>query len=180
MLLCARDSAVLLIDAQERLAPAVAERDQVVGNIVRLLQAARRLEVPLLASEQYRKGLGETLPELSAWVEAADRLEKLSFSCLGEPAYRARLAALGRRQLVLAGMETHVCVLQTALDLRREGHEVYVVADACGSRSAANKQAGLDRMARAGVEVVTTEMVVFEWLERAGSEAFREIAKLIK
>lgn len=180
MLLRAGSSALLVIDVQERLAPAIAERDSVVGNAGRLLKAARRLTVPALASEQYPHGLGPLVHELDRLVPHDARLEKTAFSCMGEPAFSDRFLSLGREQAVLLGMETHVCVLQTALDLVATGVRTYVVADACGSRTVENKRAGLERMARAGVEVVTTEMVLFEWLGRAGTDAFRDLLGLIK
>ena len=176
-----RDRSVLLvIDVQERLAPATAEPDRVIANCAVLMKAAARLDVPVLVSEQYPKGLGPTVGALRGLAADADIYPKLHFSCADDPGYRARLDALGRRQAILAGMETHVCVLQTALGAKAIGYQVAVVGDAVSSRAPDNKAAALARMAANGIEVVTTEMIVFEWLGQAGTEAFRELSALIK
>jgi nicotinamidase-related amidase len=173
-------SALLVVDVQERLAAAMADRAGTVRRVSILLRSAERLGVPLLASEQYPKGIGHLVTELAGLLERSAVVEKTHFSCLAEPGFAERFAALGRRQAVVCGMETHVCVLQTAVALQHAGYETFVVADACSSRTPSDKSAGLARMARAGVTVVTTEMVVFEWLHRAGSEAFRDLLGLIK
>lgn len=180
MLLRGARSALVLIDLQKRLVPAVAGHEQAVRNARILMRAAARLEVPMLLTEQYPKGLGHVVPEIAELAPEGATLEKLCFAASGEHAFAERLCALGRRQVVLAGMETHVCVLQTALMLLEAGYEVFVAADAGGSRDPANKEAALARLGRAGVQVVTTEMVVFEWLQVAGTDAFRELSKLIK
>jgi nicotinamidase-related amidase len=180
MLLEADESVLCVIDVQERLAPATAEPDQVIAKTGLLMTAAARLDVPILVSEQYPKGLGPTVETLSKLAPDGSIYPKIHFSCSDDPDYRARLDGLGRRQAVLTGMEAHVCVLQTALGAQSAGYEVAVVADAVTSRDPANKAAALQRLAANGVEIVTTEMVVFEWLKAAGSDAFRELSKLIK
>lgn len=190
MLLSADRSALVVIDIQERLAPAVHAGERIVHNVTVLLRAARRLGVPVLATEQYPKGLGRTLPAVADHLPAehlpAEHLpgggviEKMHFGCVGEAAFNERLAGLDRRQIVLTGMEAHVCVLQTALGLVEQGLDVFIVADATSSRTAANAELGIERMRANGVEVVTTEMVVFEWLHKAGTPAFKELSRLIK
>lgn len=180
MLLDADKSVLCVIDVQERLAPATAEPDQVVEKTALLMTAAARLDVPILISEQYPKGLGRTVEALSELAPADAIHPKIHFSCTEDPDYRARLDGLGRAQAVLTGMEAHVCVLQTALGAQSAGYEVAVVADAITSRDPANKAAALARLAANGIEIVSTEMVVFEWLKAAGSDAFRELSKLIK
>lgn len=173
-------AALIVIDVQERLLPAMAGGEVVVTSIVRLLKGAALLDVPVLASEQYRKGLGPMVAPLAALLPDRARIEKIAFSCADEPRFVAPLEALGRNQVVLAGIEAHVCVLQTALDLKETGYHVFVVADAVASRVPSSRDAALARLARAGIHVVTTEMVLFEWLGRAGTDQFKQISALVK
>lgn len=178
MLIKAERSALLVIDIQEKLAPAMNGIERVVENTAILMRAARRLAVPLLVSEQYPKGLGATVAALAA--NHGEVVEKITFSCLGDEAFAARFDALGRDRAVIAGIEAHVCVLQTAMDLLDRGAAVFVVADATASRSPDNRSAALRRLRGAGAEIVTTEMVIFEWLGQAGTDEFKELSKLIK
>jgi nicotinamidase-related amidase len=181
MLMNSQTSVLMVVDVQDKLAAAMADRDETVRRVAMLLRGAARLEVPVVASEQYPAGIGHLVDEVDEVLPpTAAVIEKLHFSCLAEPGFSERLSALGRSRMVVCGMETHVCVLQTALDLLGAGYQVFVVADACSSRAAADKAAGLARMAQAGVSVVTSEMVLFEWLHEAGTEAFRDLLRLIK
>ncbi len=180
MLLSKDNSLVFVVDAQERLVPAMDEPDALIAQTVKLLHGAEILGVPRLASEQYPKGLGRTVAPVAALLDADSRIEKVCFSATGAPDVVERLKASGRTQIVLAGMETHVCVIQTAAHLRELGFSPYVVADAVASRRAFDKQIALQRMRHNGIEVVTTEMVLFEWLERAGSDLFRQVSALIR
>jgi nicotinamidase-related amidase len=173
-LLRAADSVLVVIDIQERLAAAMPSRDAVVRATGILLQTADLLKVPVLITEQYPKGLGATVAEVAAKLPAtAARIEKTCFSA-------ASVFPLDRPQVVLAGMEAHVCVLQTALELSAAGREVFVVADAICSRTEANCSNALGRMERAGVIVSNCESVVFEWLRDAAHEQFRVVSKLIR
>jgi nicotinamidase-related amidase len=175
-----RQSQMLIVDMQERLLPAIADAELVLKGCQRLTEAARRLGVPITVSEQYPQGLGTTVPGLNL---DATVLEKIEFSCTGNPALRDHLwrhRAEGRHHVVIAGIEAHVCVLQTAIDLSAEGADVFVVADAVGSRSVASAQLALERMRQAGVVVVNTEMVLFEWLQRADTPEFKDLLSLIK
>lgn len=144
-----------------------------------LLQAAALLEIPALYTEQYPKGLGHTLPELTPWLAANPRIEKTAFSCPAEPRFGQKLSN-DRPQIILAGMEAHICILQTALDLYASGHQVFVVEDAVLSRNPANKANALDRLRQAGVIVSNTESVVFEWLGKGEGDAFKQISRLIR
>ncbi len=180
MLMKADRSCLLVVDVQAKLAPAVAMSSRVIANTATLMKAAARLAVPVLVSEQYPKGLGSTVPELAELAPAEAIITKVDFSCMGEAAYARRFAELERDQAVIAGMEAHVCVLQTAMSLLGDGHQVYVVADAVSSRATGNAQAAIDRLDAAGAGIVTTEMVVFEWLGRAGTPEFKELSALIK
>ena len=176
MLIEAARSALLLIDLQARLAPAIHDTGTVQHNALWLLRLAQRLGVPAVATEQYPAGLGPTVAALAAQLAPADIVEKIHFSAVADGRLQGH-AAYARPQMVIAGTEAHVCVLQTALDLRAAGKEVFVVADAVGSRRPADRDLGLDRMRQAGCWIVSREMVAFEWLRRAGTETFRQISR---
>jgi nicotinamidase-related amidase len=170
----AADSALVVIDIQERLAAAMPARDSVVRATGILLEAAGRLNVPVLITEQYPKGLGATVPDVAVKLpEGSTRIEKTCFSASGA-------LVLTRPQVVLAGMEAHVCVLQTAVELAAAGREVFVVADAVCSRTEANYSNALARMSSAGIIITNTESVIFEWLRDAAHEHFRAISRLIR
>lgn len=180
MLLDRDRSLLMVIDIQERLAPAIAGAEAVIARTRLLLEAAARLGVPVLATEQYPKGLGPSDRRLDPLLEGATVLAKTSFSALGEPKVCDWLERSGRDQILLAGMETHICVLQTALALRAAGHMTAVIADAVGSRRPERKALGLERMAANGVELVESEMVLFEWLGEAGTPQFKELSRLVR
>jgi len=173
-------SALVLIDLQERLMPAIEGGEAVVCRSAILLQAARRLQVPVLATRQYPKGLGGLVAPFDEAVAPPECHDKLAFSGFAEDPARAALLGLERDQFVLAGVEAHVCVLQTALGLLAEGYGVAVVADAVSSRTGTSRELALARLQAKGASIVNVEMVVFEWLERAGTDAFRELSPLIR
>ncbi len=175
-LVSAERSALLLIDLQERLLPHIHEGDDALAAALWLTRIARRLSVPVVASEQYPKGLGPTAPALRELLRDEEIVEKVHFSCVAEGCLVPH-AVWGRAQFVVAGTETHVCVLQTALGLLAEGKDVFVVADAVGSRRQRDRDLGIARMRDAGAQVVSREMVAFEWLGRAGTDVFREISR---
>jgi len=177
MLMRADTSCLLVVDLQERLMPAVAQADEIVANAIWLIRIAQRLKVPILASEQYPQGLGHTVAAIRELLSPDAFVEKTHFSCAAEINCMRRIDLLGRPQVVLLGAEAHVCVLQTALDLRLAGKSVYLVADAVSSRSPGDVELALTRMRTEGVRVVSREMVAFEWLHRAGTEPFREISR---
>ena len=180
MLITAQDSTLLVVDAQERLAPAVAGKDACLARIRLLATAAQALDVPIVVSQQYPRGLGATVPELAEALERATTFSKLHFSCAADPAMVAHVAGLGRRTLLVTGMEAHICVLQSALGFLGQGYRVAVVADAVGSRRAESRELALRRVAGAGAQVVDAEMVVFEWMHVAGTPAFKRLIGLIK
>lgn len=173
----AKHSTLLIIDVQDKLLPVIDAGQAVLDNATRLLQGANLLSVPSVLTEQLPDRLGATAAQLSAHHSGA-RFQKSAFSAARDPALLRALAP--RSQVVLLGTETHVCVLQTALGLLDKGVVVWVVGDACGSRTAANKQAGLARMQAAGAMLVTTEMVLFEWLGDAAHPKFRDVLAVIK
>jgi nicotinamidase-related amidase len=176
-------TALVVIDVQERLFPAMDtdHREEVMRNIKVLIAAARRLNLGTLVTEQYPKGLGHTLQELKDALPAgAQPVEKVAFSCLGADAFRSRLVATGARQLLLAGIEAHVCVLMSALDLLAEGYGVHIVADAVTSRTQANWRLAMAQLRQAGAVITTTETALFQLLRKADTDDFRELARLIR
>jgi nicotinamidase-related amidase len=180
-LLKAADSVLAIIDIQEKFRPTIADIDGVIKRTEILARAAVRLGVPVLATEQYPKALGATVPEIKRWLpDSQAYLPKMCFSSQASDPFRDALKATGRSQVVLAGIETHVCVLQTAMELLAAGHAVYVVEDAVSSRKPADRAAALERLARNGAERITSEMAIFEWLRQAGTPEFKELQALIK
>ncbi len=172
------DSRLLIVDVQERLLPHILHGERVVENCRKLLEGSKILGVPAFATEQYPKGLGRTVPALAGHF--ASMPEKLRFSsaeCLGWP--MAAQAGDGRHRVVVAGIETHVCVQQTALDLIAQGYRVIVPADAVGSRSELDWKFALDRLTISGAVVTTTESILFEWCEVAGTDEFKAISRLV-
>ncbi len=180
MLIERSKSLLLIVDIQEKLAPAIHDSARVTANSVRLLNAARQLRVPAFVSEQYVKGLGPSLPDIRAAAVDAKFFEKTHFSCAAEPGIVELLRSANRSQVILTGTEAHVCVLQTAFGLLDAGFSVQLVADAASSRTAENRQAAIDRMRAAGIGIVTTEMVLFEWLHQAATDDFRRLLPLIR
>lgn len=180
MLISASQSVLLVIDIQERLNPVMNSPELVVENTQRLLKGAALLNVPTLISEQYPKGLGHTVEAISNASTEGQTVEKDTFSCMADDGYAARFDGLNKSQAIICGIEAHVCVLQTAIDLIHRGTHVFVVADATSSRTAANHMLALERLKTAGAEIVTSEMVLFEWLRRAGTPEFKEISGLVK
>jgi len=180
MLIKPEDSCLIVIDMQDKLVPAMQAPARTIKNAGILLKAAKRLGIPALVTEQYPKGLGSTVSELKGIIQDIPVIEKLHFSCMKDEGFAKAFKALGRKQAVIAGMEAHICVLQTAVHLMEEGYEVFVVTDATSSRTLESEKACLDRLSSNGAGIVTTEMVVFEWLGQAGIEAFKELLPLIK
>ncbi len=172
---------LVIVDVQERLFGAMDadRRDEVIANLKLLCTATRRLGVPTIVTEQYPKGLGHTVPELRALVEDGV-IEKTAFSCCGAPLFVDELHARRADTVILAGLEGHVCVLLTALDLLERGFHVSVVADAVCSRKASTLELGLEQARQAGAVVTSTETVLFQLLGSADHEAFRDIAKLLR
>lgn len=176
-------SHLLLIDLQSRLLSAMPsiEREHVLSNTRILLQAANLLEIPVLLSEQYPRGLGHTEESVIGSLPPQNTtVEKTSFSCCGEPGYLQHLQNENRQQVVIAGVEAHICVLQTAIELTKKGKQVFVVEDAVCSRNPANKQNALARLRQAGVIITNIESVLFEWLGDATHPQFKALSALIR
>jgi nicotinamidase-related amidase len=171
-------AALLVIDVQERINSVMADQGH-LPRIEVLIEACRGLEVPVLASEQYPQGLGPTVESLASMLQE-DLPGKLTFSCARDDGLRGAVEESGRTQILVTGIETHVCVLQTAIDLLNAGHDVHVPHDAVSSRRPADKQWALHRMAAAGATITSTESALFELLERCDTADFKTVATLIK
>lgn len=174
-------AAVILVDMQEKLVKAVAGADEIIARQKILLEAATHLNLDVITTEQYPQGLGYTIPELKTKLNpSALFIEKKSFSCFGEPAFNANLGAKTRRSLALIGVETHVCVLQTALDACQRNYQVFVLEDAVSSRAPAEKTNALALMRQAGAVITTVEAYLFMLMRHAGHPAFKSISKLVR
>ncbi|NTW48220.1 MAG: hydrolase [Chlorobiales bacterium] len=179
-MLTIENTALVVVDVQGKLAGLMYRKEDLFENLNRLIKGAQILQIPIILTEQYPKGLGPTASELSELMPEVKPIEKITFSCCGNDAFSQAIKALGRRQLLLTGIETHICVYQTAIDLLSSGFEVQVVTDAVSSRKRSNKRIGLERMKMAGAIPTSTEMALFELLRVAEGEKFREISKLVK
>ena len=180
MLINANRSALLVVDIQARLAPVMHDLNRLVRNAGILVDAAQHMNIPIIMTEQYPKGLGHTLESITQRAGDAIVLDKVEFSAAANPRILERFLALDRPQAVICGIEAHVCVLQTALALIDQEIHVVVVCDASTSRQPDSAAIAFRRLEAEGVTVATTEMVVFEWLGRADSPVFRHVSKLIK
>lgn len=177
MLIQAGRSCLLIIDVQEKLVPAVHEPQRVIDNCAWLMRLAGDVGVPLLVSQQYPKGLGPTVAPLRDLAPAESLMDKVHFSCVAADNCRGAIEELGRHQVVIAGIEAHVCVLQTAINIVEMGKQVFVVADAIASRDPRNAEVAVERMRQAGAQIVTREMVLFEWAHQAGTDQFRQLSR---
>ncbi len=172
------DTALLVIDVQEKLVPMILDGGVLVRNIAFLLDAANLIQIPMLCTEQYPRGLGSTVSPLIE--KLPERLDKVAFSCCAVPKIVESLHREARPKVVLCGIEAHVCVLHTALDLLAHDFRVYVVADAVGSRSAIDREVALRRLEQAGAVLTTSEMCVFEWIGGAGHPQFKAVSRLVQ
>jgi nicotinamidase-related amidase len=174
--------ALIVVDVQEKLLPPIWEKERFVRNVQLLTRLARTLKIPALVTVQYAKGLGNTVPEIATLLPDSTPIDKLTFSCFGSDAFCSLLKRLpGQRTTVLlCGMETHICVMQTALGALREGYLVHVASDAVSSRTELNWRIGLDRMRAAGAILSSTEMMIYELLRSSGAPAFRELLPYLK
>lgn len=170
-------SCLLVVDIQEKLIPYIKDYEKVINKSKWLINLANELNIPVIISEQYPKGLGSTLKELSQ-KNHSHYLEKVHFACSSDPAFDDLLADINKTQFILVGIETHVCVLQTALGLKNLNKQVFVVVDATGSRSETDYKFALKRMENKNIELVTSEMVFFEWIKVAGTQEFKRLSKL--
>jgi hypothetical protein len=170
----------IVVDAQEKLFPHIHEHDRFLAATSRLVRGLKILEVPILKVQIYTKGLGETVAPLQELLRGFPLFEKISFSCCGEPSILRALKLSGRRCVIVAGFESHACVLQTTLDLLVEGFIPAVVEDCVSSQREADKRVAIERMRQEGARITTSESILFELLERGGTESFRQISRIAK
>ncbi len=174
------NTVALLIDVQERLFPAMQDKNELLNNIQVFLSGMSELQVPVLFSQQYTKGLGNTLPELVERISNFQYIEKMSFSCYDEPGFVEKLEECNARNVLICGIEAHVCVLQTAIDLKAAGYYPIVLSDCISSRTKHNKKLAIKRFENEGILISGYEPVLFELLRTASSPYFKAISKLIK
>lgn len=179
-LLSREKSVLVIIDVQEKLFPLIHDKERVLKNLRKLIQFAKIVGMPIILTEQYPKGLGRTISEIKEILQDAQPIEKVDFSCFGSEKFRDVLKNLGVENLIIAGIETHICIAQTSIEGVGNGYRVSVVIDATSSRSIEDKNISLERMKQNNVIVVSTEMLIYELLRRAGTREFDETLKLIK
>ncbi len=179
-MLTIEDAVVVLVDFQEKLFQVIHDKEALLQNAVKLVKGAKILGVPILWTEQNPDGLGPTIPEIKELLADLSPIPKLSFSCFGEERFQEAFDTIDRDEVLLAGIEAHVCVYQTARDLLEEGVEVHIVADAVSSRTPENKAVGLQRSEAYGATITSVETALFELLEVAEGEHFKELLKLLK
>ncbi len=171
---------LVVVDIQERFRDLIHNVDQVLAGTSRLIRFSQQLDIPIIVTEHYSRAFGVTVSELRNLFKTFAPLEKIHFSCCGDEGFRKTLEKTGRDQVILCGIETHVCVYQTAADLIRDGKQVAVAVDAVSSCSAANRQIGLNRMSEMGVQSMGVQMLMFELLHRAGTNSFKSVAGILK
>ena len=174
------DCCLVVVDVQEKLAAVMDCGDQLFENLSILVESAKILGLPIINCRQYPKALGQTIEPIADMLSDTDPIDKMVFSCCGSDEFNDRLSSIDRQSVMLCGIETHVCVYQTAMDLLRMSHIVHLVTDATSSRTAANKTVAISRMQTEGVKLTSTEMVLFGLLKTADHKNFKQIAKLIK
>jgi nicotinamidase-related amidase len=174
------DAALVIVDVQGKLATLMYEKETFFRNMVKIIKGAQTLEIPILWNEQLPDKLGPTITEIKQVLTGMAPLVKNTFSCCGNPDFNRKLSESGRNHILLTGMETHVCVYQTALDLLQAGYEVSLAADAVSSRTLENKRIGIEAMKNAGAKITGVEMALFEMLRVAEGEKFKQIIKIVK
>jgi nicotinamidase-related amidase len=176
----AANTVLVLIDFQERLFPVMHDKEKLLKNVIKLVKGATVLEIPIILTEQYPKGLGPTIPEIKELIPGVTPVEKVCFNCTDEASFTKALETLKRKQVLIAGIEAHICVYQTAMALARLGYDVQVVGDAIASRDPENKLVTLFKIGAAGINPTTTEMALFELLKVAQGDKFKQISSIVK
>jgi len=174
------DAIAVVVDIQERLLPHIHQWELTLQNCLKLIDGLQVLSVPMLVTQQYTKGLGNTDPSIVNIITGFSHIEKITFSCCGEPAFTEKLSALGKKNVILCGIESHVCVLQTCLDLIDAGYNPVVVEDCVSSRKPNDKTIAIERMRQEGARITTLESILFELTKCAGTETFKSISKLVR
>ena len=179
-LITKEDTLLIVIDFQEKLMPAMHDKEELEDRTVRLIKGTEALGIPKIVTQQYTRGIGNTIPSISEALGEFTPIDKTSFSCLGNEDFAEQLREYGRKNIVICGIEAHICVLQTALQLMEEGYRVYVAADCISSRNINDKLWGAERMERAGAVITTYEAVLYEILGDAKAEGFKAVSAIVK
>ena len=172
--------ALVVVDVQEKLLPVIDKHECITENLKKVIEGVQVLNIPVLLTAQYPKGLGPTVSQLKEVLQDYAPVEKISFSCCGESKFISALGNLNREQILVGGIEAHVCVYQTCLDLISKGYEVHLLTDCISSRNAENRTLAIDKLKSLGVSVTSVEMALFELLKAADSEEFKKISKIVK
>lgn len=180
MLINIRDSLLLIVDVQTKLLKFIKENEQICCNINRLITVFDKLKLPIILTEQYPAGLGHTSEKINKPISGYTKVEKTTFSCFSDKDFKNKLLKLKKKQIIICGIETHICVLQTAFELKESGYNVFIISDCVGSRKTDNHFLGIKRFGFRKIDVVDTEMLLFELLRDSKHENFRELSKLIK
>ena len=180
MRIFSNDTVALVIDIQEKLFPHIDDHNRLLTNSKILLSGLKVLDIPIIVTEQYPKGLGSTINEISKLITDFSPIEKLSFNCCGEAKFLKEVQIYAKRNILILGIETHVCVLQTVMDLIERGYHPVIIEDCVSSRKPKDRETALKRMAREGVIITTYESILFELCEVAGTDQFKQISKLVK
>jgi nicotinamidase-related amidase len=179
-LISGKGVALVVIDVQEKLFTHMAEKQKLMENLVKLIQFAGIMKIPIIVTEQYPKGLGQTITEVKKLVSYVTPVEKVEFSCFDSAKFKEALAKLKAKTLIIVGIEAHICVTQTALDGKQSGYRICIVEDAVSSRNLNDKATAIKRMQQNGVTIVTSEMLIYEILRKAGTSEFKQTLKLVK
>jgi len=174
------ETIAVIVDVQERLFPHIHNNEQLLKNVQILIEGLKILNVPIKVTEQYKKGLGNTVAEISTLLRECPHSEKIAFSCCDEPSFMSLINPSETKHIILAGIESHICVLQTAIDLLEQGYRPVVIEDCVASRNPENKRIAINRMLQLGITVTSYESVLFELCRFAGTDAFKAISKLVK
>lgn len=174
------DSCLVIVDVQEKLYPYVENKDEIKNKIIKLLKAAKLFSIPVVVTEHYPKGLGKTIEEIASEIKGIPKIEKVTFSCYGSNDFGFSLKSLGKKKVIICGIETHICVAQTVFDLIENEYKLFVAADAVGSRNRFDHDIAIERMKKEGAVISTTEAIMYELMGEASSMLFKEFLKLVK
>lgn len=174
------ETAAVVVDIQERLLPHIHQWEQTLQNCLKLIEGLQVLSIPMVVTQQYTRGLGPTDPSIVNKIRGFSHIEKITFSCCGEPVFKEKLTSLSKKKIIICGIESHVCVLQTCIDLLEAGYVPVVVEDCVSSRKLSDKVTAIERMRQEGARITTLESLLFELTGCAGTEIFKSISKIIK
>ncbi len=180
MLIDRKKSLGLIIDIQEKLYPHINGHEKLIKQTAKLIKGLKALRIPVIVTQQYTKGLGPTIPKLQKHLSDIEPIEKTAFSCCGEPDFNSALQGQDKSYILIAGIEAHVCVQQTALELHAKGYLPVIIADCVGSRTLSDKEIAIERMKSGGCIITTYESLLFELCRKAGTPEFKEISKIVK